>query len=489
MNNILFVFFQSGLSLLLLFYFMGQNPFEYLFTVYMGTAGVIVFLCVLILILSLIVKFFENKIKRFKNYFSGFVFLYFLLLDSFVLKSTLFLNELEISYGVAYIIQVIVFCIWWYNSFKIFFPVLIGLIIFNIGVYYRAIGSSQGYYLGSSISYGKMKYKPNIYFIVLESYQGNEALKKLYNYDNQDFIAKLKKMDFTVYENVYSNAPDTRSVLSSIFTINDLKNVHQSEIGKILLFPKEYKTTRTLIENGYDVEYMFPTDYLFSKDSRCESGYYINSLLFKKYFKRNRNCEELQYKTFNDFMSLLENRLLSKKAPFLFITKIGGVSENDFTYSGGIMHIPNKLRHTDKIELLPKLRKEYVEELKKENVLLKNLLEKISLSDPSGLIILVGDHGGDFFEIYKRTYSDKMLPFLQKNGIKKDDILLDFFNVFLAIKWPSYINCNREVLNTQELFKIVFEELVPGVVIPKPSSQLFDFDMYPLTDVFVEKNG
>ena len=491
-NNNSLIFFNLLLSLFLVFYFMGQEPYEYLFSVYIGTIVVVVFLCLLIFILNLILKPFDQKLKKISDYFVVFIFIYFLFLDTSIINSTLFKDKLVTSYIMAYIIQTLVFCIWWYNVIKLFIPVLIGLITFNIGIYSLATLYNINLFNSNSasLSYGNMIHKPNIYLIVLESYQGNEAMKKLYHYDNKEFITELKKMNFTTYQNVYSNAPDTKSSLSSMFSINDLNNVHPNEIDKMLREPNKYKTTATLIENGYDVEYFFPTNYLYSNDSRCIDKYYINSLLFQDYLKRTSWCGVLKYKTFSNFVSQLEDRLpLSSAKPFLFITKIGGVSENDFTYSGGVMHIPNKYRRTNKTNLLPKLRKEYIEEVKKENILLKRVLKKILEIDPSGLIVLVGDHGGDFFEIYDRNYSDKILPFLKKNKITKNDFLLDFFNVFLAIKWPDYINNNnKRIYNTAELFKLIFERLIPNLDIPTPSYQLFDYDGRPLTDIFIERN-
>ena len=467
---------------------MGRNPFEFLEIVYLKTILVISALSFLILILYMISKIlFKNK-----ELISDFlIFFCFFVLDIFILQCTLFHDSFIQSYAVAYVLQMLIFCIWKYNILKLFVPVLLCLIFFNVILYLTAIFSAP-VSLSSSVSsssYGDMADKPNIYILILESYQGNEALKKLYDYDNTSFINQLEKKGFSVYQDVYSNAPYTRASLSSVFTIKDLTAITENEIDNLLTYPDKYQTTYTFIKNGYKIEYMFPTDYLTQKDSRCLDDFKTSSLFFQKYFKNISSCTQYQYNSFEDFMDKLQKRLrLKRENPLLFIAKIGGISENETDYRNGVIHIPNQYRHTNKIELLSFLRKKYIDELKKENVLLETLIEEICEWDSNGLIVLIGDHGGDFFEIYDRQYSNHIMPFLNKNNISEKDFLLDFYNILLAIKWPDSIKPREKIQRAPDLFRVIFETLIPNLKIPKVSSQFFDFYAIPLTDIFFERS-
>lgn len=370
-----------------------------------------------------------------------------------------------------------------YNK-QLFTPsiaVLLGLVLFNTGKYCYNISMT---YYEKGLFYGQMDYKPNIYIMVLESYQGNEALKKLYNYDNQSFMTDLEKIGFNIYHNVYSNVSATRGSLSSIFAINDLSSIPLNFIDKLLTNPKKFKLSNTFLKNEYQIDYMFPTDYLTQMDSRClvtqkASLFTLNS---RKY--RKPTCA-IKYESFEDFMNKLNKFLtIKRKKKVLFIAKIGGVSEFDTSYHDGLTHIPNIYRHTDKKHLLPKLRADYIDNLQKENVLIQNTIQTIIKNDPNGLIVLLGDHGGQFFEIYDRQYGEKILPLLKKEQIDKKDYILDMYNIFLAIKWPEQIKTEATIDFAPELFKLILERIIPNVQIPKPSRTLFEIDGKPVKDIF-----
>lgn len=461
---------------------MGNNPFEYLWNVYAKTIVVIVGFFCFILCLNLIVRPYEKKHKGIGAFLSLVVFCYFLFLDVLIFDCTLFENQLVKNYIVSYTIQMLVFCIWHSKALRPFTLILLSLIVFNASIYLFKI--HQSYTSDSFSFYGKMIHKPNIYLFILESYQGNEALKKLYHYDNTPFIDELKNMDFKVYEKVYSNAPNTRSSLSSVFSISYLNHVPENFIDCMLTKPYKYKVSNTFLMNGYEIEYIFPTAYLTQEDSRCRINSSNASLFSQKYFKTKNSPCPFHYNTFEAFIHAVEDYATEyRKKPFLFIAKVGGVSENDTTYSGGVTHIPNKYRHSNLPELLPDLRRNYITELEKENILLKTIIQKIVKQDPSGLVVLIGDHGSGFFEIYSRKYSGKINAFLHKNKIDKDDFMLDFYDILLAVKWPDYMKVDENIQMAPELFKIIFEKLIPDLKIPMPSQQFFDFEVKPLTDI------
>ena len=55
--------------------------------------------------------------------------------------------------------------------------------------------------------------KPNVYFIITESYPNKEALEKIYNFDNGLFYKKLEELHFTLHHKYYSNYNHTLASL------------------------------------------------------------------------------------------------------------------------------------------------------------------------------------------------------------------------------------------------------------------------------------
>ena len=63
---------------------------------------------------------------------------------------------------------------------------------------------------------------PDIYYIILDRYAGEDTLKKIYNYDNTDFLSSLKKKGFYVAFKSQANYADTTHSLVSSFNMTHL---------------------------------------------------------------------------------------------------------------------------------------------------------------------------------------------------------------------------------------------------------------------------
>jgi len=312
--------------------------------------------------------------------------------------------------------------------------------------------------------YQELAYKPNIYFLVLESYHGNEALKRLYNFDNALFLEYLIKNGFTVYSDIYATRPMTRTSLLSILDVNNPPDMDKKEHlldpclrGKIpCLVPDILK------KNGYKIKTKFANNFLVKNEPNTEGSkkkFLCNTLFSERYplyFQKCNTVKFTKYKTADDFnLDLIKtiSDLKKEDTPYMFITKIGGVTEDDFTYQGGLAHLPNVYRHTNKIELLPKLKGNYLRELKKENIALTYIIQAIIKKDPNALIILIGDHGGNYFDIFKnyQAMADVKLPL--------KDYILDLFNVIAAVRYPYGIKTVKRFQYLPEIFPVIFDAL------------------------------
>ena len=164
-----------------------------------------------------------------------------------------------------------------------------------------------------------------------------------------------------------------------------------------------------------------------------------------------------------------------KSAPYMFITKIGGITEDFKTYSGGVAHIPNHLRHTDKVELIQNFKAAYVEELKKENVALMQIISAITTKDPNAMIIMFGDHGAGYLDILK-----------EKSGkIPSETYLLDFFDVMAAVRFPKSTFITEKWQYLPQMFNVIFDAL--GVSMEKAEIPPTFYD-YKNNLLFEEEN-
>lgn len=430
------------------FYFMQQNVAEFLPRTYGNT---IFYLCVYALLISATygigVKFENNILKG----------LYLLLLAFglwFVLICTLLMNEFVLAGAVVFTIIIFTYLIFYRHFIKQALAILSLMCLFSIGSYLYPIVCVSNAIVWSK--YPNMPQKPNIYFVILESYQGNEALRELYGFDNSAFLSYLTQKGFTVYSDIYSTRAATRLSLLSIFDMVNHKDLYKQQhlldgcfTGRVKCFVLD-----TLRKNGYRFKTVFATNYLihgYFKHGDRNKCFMCDSL-----FRIFAQKHEKKYSTVTDFNNDIisaVNSLKKSDEPYMFITKVGGITENDYTYKGGVSHVPNGLRYTNKFEYIPALRAWYIDELKRENVELVRIIDAIEKKDPNALVIMFGDHGANFLDITKDMEA------LNANNIPIKNYVLDLFNVMVAIRWPKGVKGNYSWQFLPQLFPVVFDAL------------------------------
>ena len=169
-----------------------------------------------------------------------------------------------------------------------------------------------------------------------------------------------------------------------------------------------------------------------------------------------------------DVMSKIDT-LDELSPPFLSIIKIGGITEDNHTYSGGVAHIQNNLRWSDEVEKIPYLKKNYIKEMLKQNELMIEIIQKTINNDPDAVIILVGDHGPFFYDIWKKTASYEL------HNVSKEDYILDRYNVLCAIRWPQNIISSQNIHFVPEVFQLIIAELSQNKLKTENVNKLYDF--------------
>ena len=126
----------------------------------------------------------------------------------------------------------------------------------------------------------ELKDRPNIYYIILDEYAGNDVLKKIYNYDNSDFLSELHKRGFYVPSNSHSNYVTSPTSIISSLNMEYINNIpfNPTMDGTNKLFNNN-QIMRILKSLNYTVvnlslEYGYPeiADY-----DLCKSSLYVNS--------------------------------------------------------------------------------------------------------------------------------------------------------------------------------------------------------------------
>lgn len=437
-------------------YFMQQNVSEFSAKTYVNTLNYVGKFGLLLIITYALSHLFHKK---------GLHIAYIILLSAgfcAVLTVTLchFAPFVAIPCGLAVI--GLSYILYFKNIIKPFALILGLMCLFSTGMYlYPLIFIHEN---KDAKHYPEMSYKPNIYFLVLESYHGNEALQRLFGFDNSLFLKYLVQNGFTVYQDIYATRPKTRTSLLTMLTLTNPSDIEKREhlLDPCLTGKEPCYVLEMLKSNGYQIKTKFPNNYLIKShfDVPNPNRQFLCNTLFsnyyKKYFKTCMTTQKIKYNTVDDFnLDIINtiNNLKTDDIPYMFITKIGGITEDDNTYKGGLTHLPNTYRHSNRIDALPQIKGNYLRELKKENIALTYIISAILKKDPDALIILFGDHGANHFEILKDS------RMLQAYNMPLRDYILDLFNVIAAVRYPYGIKSVTRFQYLPELFPIIFDAL------------------------------
>ena len=151
---------------------------------------------------------------------------------------------------------------------KIFSVLLLLLISFNLG---QAVLSDIGELIAdvnndnivvsnTEKNRAENNVRPDIYYIILDSYSGDLALKEFFDFDNGEFVAWLKNNGFKLPRRSWSNYCQTAQSLSSslnmdyinkLFDLNGLKDSTDRSLYKRLI--GKNALTRFLKTRGYTI--------------------------------------------------------------------------------------------------------------------------------------------------------------------------------------------------------------------------------------------
>jgi hypothetical protein len=271
-------------------------------------------------------------------------------------------------------------------------------------------------------------YTPDIYLIIADEYSGYIELKDEFNFDNSAFLDSLKKREFYVVENSFSNYDQTYYSMASMFKMHYLDNLEKDSLSKkdinyCYSVINKNPVTSYLKEHGYQIKNysIFPLDNQFTTTKQtflltglsfithetliskieADIGYH---LIEKFHFKP---AIEANIKTYN---TTEEN---NKKLLGLLSTEIHNKSKNPrFVYTHLSMpHYPyyfdkngNRYPIQESASLLTH-KSRYIEYLQYCNTLFLTLIDSIQQhSLKPHIILFMSDHGFRMLPKEKRRY-------------------------------------------------------------------------------------
>ena len=253
-------------------------------------------------------------------------------------------------------------------------------------------------------------YKNNrdIYYIIPDQYTNAKTLKRVYDFDNTEFISELKTRGFFIPEIAHSNYPTTRSSLTSTLNMGYINNVNQlEENSKDITILKKMTSNNIIMQilksKGYTTYSFDSGDPLINNIdlvdiNKCTNNEYINSPF---------TYAVLETSIFNSiyldlFQDIYREKILcalneipnigdETEKPVFVLAHIRSPHE-PYVFGPNGEHIKpaSLLGGTDKNK---HDKKGYIDQIRHINTRILEIIDKLLESENKPIIILQADHG------------------------------------------------------------------------------------------------
>jgi len=302
---------------------------------------------------------------------------------------------------------------------------------------------------------------PDVYYIILDGYAGQKSLQELANYDNSDFLDFLTKKEFYISSDSYSNYKTTRLSIPSTLNMKYLNHVFD-ESGKgsknldreMIEVSRDNAVIKNFKSKGYTVyaieagsghtAQMKNVDFRLCVKKDLEVTEFHSMLirttilnpiqgnLFSSPYREKIICgfsELSNMSNRNDSPKFVLAHLMIPHQPYVF-------GPNGEPLIAKILTLEDKVDSAD-LDL-------YLGQLQFVNIRMKDVIEKLTKTENSPIIIIQSDHGG-------RT----ALP-----AENKYEHLLRLHNNFKAYYFPD-VGRNMEFEKTTPVnsFRVLFNLL------------------------------
>lgn len=309
--------------------------------------------------------------------------------------------------------------------------------------------------------------RPDIYYIILDSYGRADILQNLYSFDNSEFINYLEQKGFYIADKSQSNYAQTRLSLSSSLNMDYLDKVIDPEIPDELKF--------SALQKKWENNAIFK----IAKDHGYTTVFFDIGMNFSKYTKA-----DVVYHTswYDDFLTILVNKTIlfpvkidfeirEEQAAFhRAVKRVQEVPEMEeptitflhilyphlpyiFDRDGNFPSFPGAKSNYKNLSWLP--HSAYIDQLvyinKQTTAIIDAILEK---SDEPPVIILQADHGPQFnHQEPKARIPILNAYYLPGEGKKNLYPSISPVNSFRLV-FDTYLGTNFGLLEDQSWFSI-----------------------------------
>ena len=277
---------------------------------------------------------------------------------------------------------------------------------------------------------------PNIYYIILDAYAGTSILSELYNFDNSEYINKLRQKGFIIQDRSFSNYSKTFLTVASSFNMDYIHSFLGKQLPSNVYEKKQFwglirnnKAFRFLKKRGYSV-IAFSSGHIDTELKNADV-YLSPGLNFSEFqnmvinttpippFLKLFNLDDqfdLQRKRINSIFDKL-SKLKKSKEPFIVFAHIMAPHPPFVFGAHGEPHNPEEIfTDHDGDWLIRKGRlsrsryiKGYTDQLTYINSRMLEAVDKIiSQSATPPIIIITGDHGPRSMCIWSNPYKTYM---------------------------------------------------------------------------------
>ena len=260
--------------------------------------------------------------------------------------------------------------------------------------------------------------KPNIYVLMFDEYQGNNGLRKMTGYSNEEQVAFLRHEGFTIANNPISTYDHTVYSIPSLFMMDTLHfkttNTSMTKMKVLTASSLVYKNNpliKYLAQNGYRTRNF---SIFRIADEKPLSAIWIETTWL-----------ELQlFRTFpfwarNDLLNALPSNSIQKLAGTLLartvkhnrktidstFATIGESKQPQFVFSHFLLPHPPLMIDSNGNErsfnkamfetnlLSSSFKESYLGQVKYANYLIRKFIETIDRKDPESVVFILSDHG------------------------------------------------------------------------------------------------
>ena len=327
-------------------------------------------------------------------------------------------------------------------------------------------------------------FKPDIYYIIVDSYTSKENLKTFWGYDNSKFLSYLMRKDFYVAQKSRSNYMHTALSMPSSLNMKYIHDLRKIENGKLLApylgrLVADNKVARFLKSIGYS--YIHIGDFGKSEANNLHITY--RSLLspFAEYLVNKTWLKSLKLE-FLEPDEIKRNNIL-----YLFkkLEEMPELEEPTFVYAHIMVPHPPFIFDRDgnipKQEYLKRPDILYSDQVAFTNKKLMQFIDKaLSKSKTQPIIIIQGDHGFEGAtaikpdeKSHRRVFGILNAYYLPQKGSQKLYESITPVNTFRLI-FDRYFGTNLGLLPDKSYFRFAFSDSWKFIPIPERPVSLED---------------